>query len=159
MSQQTNPTQDEEDDYDVIIEGAGIGDPIVVFGLKFSGKKAPTPEAPLSKVEVGISLFWEQFNKRLDVGRVKINKVSSQETYMYTVPYDDKYFSEEVDHQVPTSIYLSVSARNTLEQEVKFGNAQPVGNGQYVISSQDITPEYFDVINKILKSKDKDPEA
>lgn len=159
MSQPTNPQQEDEDDYDVIIEGAGIGDPIVVFGLRFAGKKKPSAEAPLHKVEVGISLFWEQFNKRIDVGRVKINKVSSPETYMYTVPYDDKYFAEEVDNEVPTSLFLSVSALDSLDKEVKFGNAQPIGNGQYVVSSKDIIPEYFEVINNILKSEDDNQEA
>ena len=150
MSQQTNPQQEDEDDYDVIIEGAGIGDPIVVLGLSFKGKKAPTAEAPLSEVVVGISLFWENSNRRIDVGQVKINSISTSGPYLYAVPYDDKLFAIEVNNEIPTSIFLSVSAKDSLGKEVKFGNAQPIGKGKYGISSKDITPKYFDTINNIL---------
>lgn len=150
MSQQTNPSQEDEDDYDVIIEGAGIGDPVTVFGLSFKGKKAPTAEAPLSEVVVGVSLFWENSNRRIDVGQVNINKISTPGPYLYAIPYDDKLFGMEVNQGIPTVIYLSVSAKDSLGHEVRFGNAQPIGNGKYVISSDEITPKYFDTINNIL---------
>lgn len=150
MSQETQTRTDEEDDYDVIIVGAGIGDPITVFALTFGGTKAPTLEAPLSDVTIGITLKWDQPDLRIEIGTVTIKQISTSGPHIYAIPYDDQYYDKEVNHQVPVKLFLSVSARDSRGKHVEFNNVVSIGNGQYVMPGQELIPQYFDTINSLL---------
>jgi hypothetical protein len=151
MSKKIRKNPDDEDDYEVIIVVAGVGDPIVTFVLEFGGKNKPTLNAPLSDVTITVSLKWNTPDVRIDVGHIKVNGFSTPGPHFYAIPYDDQYFDTEVENNIPAQLFLTISAKDTRGKSVKFGKNISLGNGQYLLPSREVTPQYFDKVHDLLK--------
>ncbi|GAB5527669.1 MAG: hypothetical protein Roseis2KO_55410 [Roseivirga sp.] len=138
MSQQTNPQQD-DDDYDVIIEESGVGDPTVGVALSFSGT---SKENPLKNVNIKFAVLWEALNDRTDIGEITVQSISGSGPYRFAIPYDAIAFDYQVNNQVNLDLWLIISAENDKGRKVKLGGGQPIGGG-YLYVQKGVVPQIY----------------
>lgn len=148
----TNPQQD-DDDYDVIIEESGIGDPTVGVSLSFGGSKAPSKNAPWTDVNIKFAVLWKTPNTRIDIGEVTVQKVHRPDPYRFAIPYDALAFDFQVEKGVPLDLLLIIKAKDAKGRKIKLAGGQPTGDG-YLYVAKDIVPEIYKDSYNIVKSQE-----
>lgn len=137
----TNTTTD-DDDYDVIIEESGVGDPTIFASFSFQGAKVPTQDDPLTDVEIKVAVLWPQINHRIDVGSVHIGVFHHNGPYRFGLPYDDRTFTYQVNENIPCDILFTIKAKKKGGiLSAKFKGV-PTGDG-YLYVVKDVIPKIY----------------
>ena len=132
----------DDDDYDIIIEEAGVGDPTAFASIKFSGPNVPTKDAPLQDIKIKVAVAWPKTKHphAISIGYVFINSVSNEGPYRFGLPYDDATFPIQVNAHIPLTMVLSVEATQN-GKPVKFSGDQK--DGGYIYTKADIIPKVY----------------